>query len=557
MLQHLLYYFYLFLKNSVSVKNPFPGGDIMKINKKSQYIIMIVIIISFFSALVALYNIYVDKFYKQDMEFELDNISISYKYKVEKYFNFLKSIESIVLLQYENLGDSYEESPEIQNFLSYLFEGSQNLINISFAPNGIQKFVVPVPQENVVKNHNLFEDTRPWIIKDIKNAMESEKPIVSNPYELRQGGFGIVLRKSVFYGEKFLGLANIVIDFSDFADLLLNTNKNYHFILGHNGEFIYGNSEGHNPAKMMFKSISIKDNEFEIYVCDDMYRQKNIFFRFIFYILVILSAVTLILYITKSYFFNIELNKKVSLRTQKLREKAEELEAAYEEIYASEEELRYFNEEIELKNSDLKKRIEERETLIKEINHRVKNNLQLINSLISLQEFYMDKLDKKSILENIKRRIYSLSFVYEKFYKSESIEKLNVKNFIEDEINYLINSTGKNPSGIKTAFDISEIYMNLEILIPLSLVINEIISNSLIHGIPYAGIISCMLHVKENKIIFILGDNGKGLPDDFDILKSDSLGIQIINSMISQMNGKLNIKNSDGLYYEIKFDYNE
>jgi two-component sensor histidine kinase len=208
----------------------------------------------------------------------------------------------------------------------------------------------------------------------------------------------------------------------------------------------------------------------------------------------------------------------------------------------------------ELKTSTIS--LKEKEQLLKEIHHRVKNNLQIVSSLLSLQS--ENVLDEKflSLIRDSKNRINSMALVHEMLYASKSLEKISVSEYIGRLSNSLQRSMASPDSEIKIDRDIpSDILFEIDRIIPLGLILNEIISNSFKYGFPETkkGTIYIRLEPQKSGHLLSVSDDGVGLPEDFDIDKSTSLGMQLIQMLCDQIDGKLTIRSEKGVHFNIAF----
>lgn len=210
-----------------------------------------------------------------------------------------------------------------------------------------------------------------------------------------------------------------------------------------------------------------------------------------------------------------------------------------------------------LQNEELKRTLvskEEKETLLKEIHHRVKNNLQIISSLVRLQSGYINKNNYKERLNEIENRISSMALVHEKLYQSNDLSKLQVKTYIRDlSINIL--ESYQTKIKVRFVFNIAPVEFSIDTLIPLGLILNEVISNALKHGFVGRenGMIEVTLKNENERTLIILKDNGIGADLSIDDLKEDSLGMDLILSLTEQLDGSLKIETNDGFAYHFTF----
>lgn len=206
----------------------------------------------------------------------------------------------------------------------------------------------------------------------------------------------------------------------------------------------------------------------------------------------------------------------------------------------------------ELKKTLLSK--EEKEVLLKEVHHRVKNNLQIINSLIRLQSNFMNKENFSEKLIQTQNRIRSMALIHEKLYRTGNLAKLSVRNYIE-ELSINILESYQNQNNIQLKFDLETKEYNIDTLIPIGLIINETMSNSLKHAFYErpTGSISIFLHTNGDTAILNIKDDGTGADLSLDELKEDSLGLELIMSLTDQLDGKLDLDTTEGFDYKFTF----
>lgn len=206
----------------------------------------------------------------------------------------------------------------------------------------------------------------------------------------------------------------------------------------------------------------------------------------------------------------------------------------------------------------LKASLEEKELLLKEVHHRVKNNLQVISSIFSLQSQALEDQQALAILEESQNRISSMALIHEKLYQSANLANIDFVEYIRDLAYHLLASYNVNPNWIKTEMNIESIPLNLDSAIPCGLLINELVSNSLKHGFPNqrSGNIYIFLGFKDEQqetLCIRVEDDGVGLPENFDPRKSTSLGFSLITSLTQQLRGTLKFQNNPGASFEITF----
>lgn len=198
---------------------------------------------------------------------------------------------------------------------------------------------------------------------------------------------------------------------------------------------------------------------------------------------------------------------------------------------------------------------EEKEVLLKEIHHRVKNNLQIIKSLIRLQNSSIEDDKTNTLLLEFEQRVSSMALVHESLYKSDDLARVNVNNYFSALVTDLIEAY-KLRQEVTAELDIEIDGLGIDTLVPLGLLTNEIISNSLKHGFePNSnGIIKVDLKkIEGNYYQLYIGDNGKGFDFETERSEKDSLGIELIQALVDQLDGEFEFFNENGAYYMIKF----
>lgn len=199
----------------------------------------------------------------------------------------------------------------------------------------------------------------------------------------------------------------------------------------------------------------------------------------------------------------------------------------------------------------------EKEVLLKEVHHRVKNNLQIVTSLLNLQSYAINDPLNKDIFDVSLNRIKSMAAVHEMLYKSNDFSKIEYQTYLKTLISDLINSIKGENHSIEFDLNANNISLNIDTSIPLGLLITELVTNSLKHGIKgdEKGKIYVHLTRKEKSILLEIGDNGIGLPKDFVIEDSETLGLQLANSLVEQLNGKCEKDLSQkGAHFKIEFE---
>jgi PAS domain S-box-containing protein len=201
-----------------------------------------------------------------------------------------------------------------------------------------------------------------------------------------------------------------------------------------------------------------------------------------------------------------------------------------------------------------KSSLEEKELLLKEIHHRVKNNLQIISSLLDLQEDYVkEDPTAVNVLKESQNRVLSMAMIHEMLYQSKDLNSINLSDYIRNLISNLFDSYGKKAMNLVTNLD--KICLNIETAVPLGLIISELVSNSLKYAYKddEEGIIRVELHPQEEKYKLIIEDYGKGIPPNIDFDHNSTLGLRLVKSLVNQLDGTIDLNRAKGSDYTIIF----
>jgi two-component sensor histidine kinase len=207
---------------------------------------------------------------------------------------------------------------------------------------------------------------------------------------------------------------------------------------------------------------------------------------------------------------------------------------------------------LRLTNLRLKKSLEEKSTLLKEIHHRVKNNLQLVSSLLNLQKKSLDNDLFSDIISTSQSRIKSIAIVHEKLYNSKSLSSINIDGYFRDLIAEIINNIS-NPELFKFDLEVQNMDLNIEHILPLGLIINELVNNSVKHCNQINRITCISIQFKKEKIHTLkYNDNGPGIKEK--IKDSKGIGLELIHSLVDQIDGKIeSYSDENGLFYTFSF----
>lgn len=207
-------------------------------------------------------------------------------------------------------------------------------------------------------------------------------------------------------------------------------------------------------------------------------------------------------------------------------------------------------------NVIIEKREQEKALLLRELNHRVKNNLQMVASLFNLQASQFKGHEVADALKAARNRVDTLILIHQKLYRPDIDAQVSLNDYIKELADYLVFSSGKK---VDLSLDLIPFKLSIDSAIPLGLIINELITNSLKYSGEDQQNPALNISLSENgELIFLaLTDNGIGLPEDFDIKERQSLGIKLVYSLIKQLNGEISHSNNNGCQWLISLNKNK
>lgn len=203
----------------------------------------------------------------------------------------------------------------------------------------------------------------------------------------------------------------------------------------------------------------------------------------------------------------------------------------------------------------IKKSLKEKEVLLKEIHHRVKNNMQIISSLLNLQSGYLKDKVATEALKECQGRIMSMAMIHDNLYQSDALSGIKFSDYIKRQVNNLFHTHGISQERVKVNIDADDVILDIDTAIPCGLIINELITNSLKHAFPdeKEGEISIQMSQNSEGYLLMVKDNGVGLPEDLSAKNADTLGLLLVNNLVGQLDGKLEINQDHGTTFKIAF----
>jgi two-component sensor histidine kinase len=203
----------------------------------------------------------------------------------------------------------------------------------------------------------------------------------------------------------------------------------------------------------------------------------------------------------------------------------------------------------------LRASLQEKEVMLKEIHHRVKNNLQVISSLLSIQSTYLaDPRDAQNFQES-RDRIRTMALVHEKLYQSNDLASVDFGPYVERLATNLFRSYTGSGSRVNLHIDVKDICLDADQAVPCGLIVNELVTNALKYAFPGGrnGTVTVAVRQDNDHYMLIVSDDGIGMRADFDMAETESLGLQLVNMLASQLDGTVAMDVSSGTKFTIRF----
>lgn len=200
--------------------------------------------------------------------------------------------------------------------------------------------------------------------------------------------------------------------------------------------------------------------------------------------------------------------------------------------------------------------LREKEILLKEIHHRVKNNLQIISSLLNLQSAHIRDPRALEVFKEGQGRVRSMALIHEKLYQSEDLARVDFSEYISNLAAYLFRSYEVHAGAVALDVEAEDVLLGVDTAIPCGLIINELVSNSLKHAFPGGGGGSINIRLRPadaERLTLTVADDGIGLPEGFDARRTSSLGLQLVNTLARQLGGEVLVGRGAGAEFSITF----
>lgn len=211
--------------------------------------------------------------------------------------------------------------------------------------------------------------------------------------------------------------------------------------------------------------------------------------------------------------------------------------------------------ELKVAEDGLKQSLKEKEMLLKEIHHRVKNNLMVISSLLNLQSKYIKDKNALNVFRESQNRAKSMALIHERLYRSKDLKRIDFGDYIRTLAIDLFHTYVPDPNRIKLSLNVENIMVDINTAVPLGLIVNELVTNSMKHafGGGESGEIKIQFYSEDENLVLKVSDDGVGFPEDLDFKNTSSLGLQLVNSLTNQISGEIKLNGTKGTEFKITF----
>jgi PAS domain S-box-containing protein len=199
--------------------------------------------------------------------------------------------------------------------------------------------------------------------------------------------------------------------------------------------------------------------------------------------------------------------------------------------------------------------LKEKEVLLQEIHHRVKNNLQVISSLLDLQAGYIEDERTKQMFKESRNRVRSMALIHERLYRAQDLARIDFAEYVRTLTQSLFRSYSAHAASVTLKVNVEDALLDVDAAIPCGLIVNELVSNGLKYAFPAGreGEIRVELSVENDRFTLVVGDNGVGFPQDVDFRNTQSLGLKLVTTLVKQIGGSIKLYRNSGTTFEIKF----
>ncbi|MBI4964017.1 MAG: hypothetical protein HY913_12130 [Desulfomonile tiedjei] len=261
---------------------------------------------------------------------------------------------------------------------------------------------------------------------------------------------------------------------------------------------------------------------------------------------------------------NEEMQREISARIaaeEALKQAQQELERKVQErtkeLSQANEQLRMEISQREIAEAQIRASLKEKEVLLSEVHHRVKNNLQIISSLLALQCDYVKDERVLGALNDSQSRIRSMALIHDHLYRSEDLAGIDISEYAANLANHILQAFFDKASGVSVETRADHVFLPVGTVFPCGLIINELVTNSLKHAFPEGRsgrVLVEFSRAPEDRFVLSVKDNGIGLPADFNYKKNESLGFQLVANLAeAQLRGRLHVSSNGGTTVKVDF----
>jgi len=203
--------------------------------------------------------------------------------------------------------------------------------------------------------------------------------------------------------------------------------------------------------------------------------------------------------------------------------------------------------------------LKEKEVMLKEIHHRVKNNMQIVSSLLSLQLDHLHDEEARSMFIESQNRIASMALIHEKLYQSSDLARIDFSDYLGDLTENLAGMVGAQARNISFQLKSGEVLLGIDTAIPCGLIVNELVSNAYKHGFPKGGpgqVTLTFERLADGRLRLEVADTGRGIPDGIDLQKTHSLGMQLVHTLVRQLRGTIEVRRGNGARFILHLQEN-
>jgi PAS domain S-box-containing protein len=227
----------------------------------------------------------------------------------------------------------------------------------------------------------------------------------------------------------------------------------------------------------------------------------------------------------------------------------------YAKVTRDHSERRRSDEALQQRQLQLSASLRERDVLMQEIHHRVKNNLQVISSMLNMQMRHVNEPQTRSALEESRRRVEAIALIHEQLYRSLDFTSVKFSDYVSMLAANVFHATDVSSANVQLELQVEPVSLAVDKAIPFGLVINELITNTLKHGFPdqRRGVVKVEVrYCDQQNVLLVVTDDGIGIPASLDLNKTRSLGMQLVSTLVKQLRGKLDVVRAPGTTFRIQ-----